>query len=515
MVKLQMRSEGGEPHSCMHLTERVVWCCCGLDASQVSPAALRQVSHDVAGIVAEMEGRSHLSSYSQIEAALQHNTSPDVAVLVPESMVEMDYCQWNGDGLYEMSLCVQSTPPSIKQILTLLRLLRGQTSELTICLFSAQKRAVAAVLAGAVLVLSQGFSAEKAWERILQAGPQPSADPAVAWDRFAPSFSRTGETTSTSLTVFDCLAALEFARKKSWVPDLDNFDDQAWQLLREKLDASWIIPGEMLAMAHPWDNSFNPRFPGMLELSVQSPKPIALTSSLAEQQSGSDGRIPHASLSSLSQKNITPSTANNSTGSLEWMAAAGAVKRNSEHISPWAGDAVSQETEQMLKDTYATYFRRFGVRTVVRLNYQYESPCQMGYELVFLKEAVRVTELPFTDGDIPPKSLVKTFLRICCKAHMPGSQPLAVHCMGGLGRTGVLMGTYAVSHHRMTGSAFHGWVRMCRPGSVQTTCQERFLRGLKPEVSLRAKIPSFDSIFESLKTVLPSPSCIKATADDD
>eukprot|EP00931_Biecheleriopsis_adriatica_P008380 TRINITY_DN10957_c0_g2_i10.p1 TRINITY_DN10957_c0_g2~~TRINITY_DN10957_c0_g2_i10.p1 ORF type:complete len:580 (+),score=86.83 TRINITY_DN10957_c0_g2_i10:236-1741(+) len=495
-----------------------------------------------------MGGRDHLMCSSQIEAALHHSwSSLDVKVLVPENMAEMDYCQWNGDGQYEMSRWAQSNPPSIKQILTFLRLLCRQTEELTICLFSAQKRAMAAVLAGAVLVLRRGFSAEKAWERILQASPQPPADPAAAWDRFAPPFSQTGKTTSTSLTVFDCLAALEFARGKSWMPDLeDNFDDQAWQLLREKLDASWIIPGELLALGNPWDSSANPRFPGLLELSTQLPKPSSPTSSLAERRLGS-GTVPHslvtgftsssttltlqpASPSSPQSQSRTPSHASSgasSTGSIECLdawefddpeeedtTAEGTVIRSPELASPWAEDAVSQEAKQILEDTFATYFRRFDVRAVVRLNYEFESPRQNGYELVFLQEGIGVTELPFNDGDIPSKSLVKTFLKMCRKTHMPGGQPLAVHCMGGLGRTGVLIGTYAVSHHRMTGSAFHGWVRMCRPGSVQTPRQERFLRNLKPETSLRARIPSFDSIVKSLKTALPSPSSrSKATVD--
>lgn len=36
----------------------------------------------------------------------------------------------------------------------------------------------------------------------------------------------------------------------------------------------------------------------------------------------------------------------------------------------------------------------------------------------------------------------------------------------GLGRTGSLIGCYAMKHYKFQAAAFIGWIRICRPGSV-------------------------------------------------
>ncbi|CAE7420242.1 CDC14B [Symbiodinium pilosum] len=114
---------------------------------------------------------------------------------------------------------------------------------------------------------------------------------------------------------------------------------------------------------------------------------------------------------------------------------------------------------------------RSKVYEVTRLNYDYECKDQDKYEKAFLKQGVRVHYLPFTDGDIPSKAVVAEFLKQCKKA-LSKDATIALHCMGGMGRTGVMAGTHASAHHRVDGRAFHGWTRICRPGTVQTVKQE-------------------------------------------
>jgi len=46
----------------------------------------------------------------------------------------------------------------------------------------------------------------------------------------------------------------------------------------------------------------------------------------------------------------------------------------------------------------------------------------------------------------------------------PGA--LAIHCKAGLGRTGTLIGLYAMKHFKFPAADFIGWIRIARPGSI-------------------------------------------------
>jgi cell division cycle 14 len=43
---------------------------------------------------------------------------------------------------------------------------------------------------------------------------------------------------------------------------------------------------------------------------------------------------------------------------------------------------------------------------------------------------------------------------------------MAIHCKAGLGRTGTLIGLYAMKHFKFPAAAFIGWIRIARPGSI-------------------------------------------------
>jgi len=445
-----------------------------------------------------------------------------------------------------------------------------------------ESRASGAVLAGAVLVLAGSYSAEDAWAELLRSCPLPAPNPAKvrAWDRFPGPFSKSGATGPTSLTVLDCLAGLEAAMERGWLGNWGSFDMDAWSLLRKKLDASWLIPGEVLAMANPKGTSMNPRFPGLLCPSPQSseelppaatltpaavsaassaPSAMALpasqvspaapspsSSSVGSRVSGQSriGRLPRPPpLPDLSRQSPppsgNPSPASSPSGSPhhrpssfrlrgeglleghsplspvslttsqccmeEWdfatpgdyflhddscegeifrdfPASPDAVARAPSLLQSRAREAESassNESANLERENFVDYLLRKHVAVVARLNHDFECPQQKDYIRIFEQAGFAMEACMFADGGTPTKAILRSFLRIMRRTREQG-MCIAVHCMGGLGRTGVIVGAYAVSHHGLSGKAFHGWTRMCRPGTVQTTKQEAFLRALKP-----------------------------------
>lgn len=107
-------------------------------------------------------------------------------------------------------------------------------------------------------------------------------------------------------------------------------------------------------------------------------------------------------------------------------------------------------------EDYFDYFKRGGVTDIVRLNNPLYDKNR------FVRAGFKHHDLFFTDGSIPPASIVKKFLDIAESA----KGAVAIHCKAGLGRTGALIACYMMKHYRLTGAECTGWLRVCRPGSI-------------------------------------------------
>jgi len=119
-------------------------------------------------------------------------------------------------------------------------------------------------------------------------------------------------------------------------------------------------------------------------------------------------------------------------------------------------------------ENYISVFKSEGISTVVRLNKkQYDSGR-------FTCHGFRHIDLYFLDGSCPPRMLVDRFLKLAQEEHA-----IAMHCKAGLGRTGTLIGLYAMMEHGFTGRAFIGWNRLCRPGSILGP-QQQYLIDMEP-----------------------------------
>ena len=123
---------------------------------------------------------------------------------------------------------------------------------------------------------------------------------------------------------------------------------------------------------------------------------------------------------------------------------------------PLAKDIDNDGYRMCTPELYKNSFTKRNVTCVVRLNRkQYESRrfTQMGMKHV---------DMYFLDGSCPPTEIWKKFLRLT--EEQQGA--VAVHCKAGLGRTGTLIGLFAMKHYGFPPRGWIGWNRLCRPGSI-------------------------------------------------
>ena len=121
-------------------------------------------------------------------------------------------------------------------------------------------------------------------------------------------------------------------------------------------------------------------------------------------------------------------------------------------------------------EDYLQVFKHFNVSRVVRLN-------EAKYDKSkFTRNGISHSDLFFIDGSTPPENIVREFLDL--SEREPGA--LAIHCKAGLGRTGTLIGLYAMKHFKFPAEAFIGWIRIARPGSILGP-QQHYLIEKEPE----------------------------------
>ncbi|MEE4251811.1 MAG: ADP-ribosylglycohydrolase family protein [Alcanivoracaceae bacterium] len=94
-------------------------------------------------------------------------------------------------------------------------------------------------------------------------------------------------------------------------------------------------------------------------------------------------------------------------------------------------------------------------------------------------------QAPIRDRHAPDASFLKTwrYLRVYLAHHLLTQGSIALHCMGGLGRTGTVAAMLCKDAGMSTSEAI-ALVRQTRPGTIETLAQERFVENYEPEFTL-------------------------------
>jgi len=127
---------------------------------------------------------------------------------------------------------------------------------------------------------------------------------------------------------------------------------------------------------------------------------------------------------------------------------------------------------------YMPFFSKVGIRTIIRLNGQEYNRAR------FTERGFKHVDLFFKDGSCPSQEIIARFFQ-ATEGEKGG---IAVHCKAGLGRTGTLIGLYAMKHFGFPGRAFIGWNRICRPGSILGP-QQQFLVSMQQEMFSLSGLP--------------------------
>mmetsp|Transcript_64278 Transcript_64278/g.209618 ORF Transcript_64278/g.209618 Transcript_64278/m.209618 type:complete len:447 (-) Transcript_64278:209-1549(-) len=320
----------------------------------------------------------------------------------------------------------------------------------------ANERTNAAVCIGAYLVLKRNFSL-----------PQLNSTfgSAEAGRKFVCSFASLSKPEpARTLKVSDCWHGLILARDQGWIDANCILQaSERHRFLADCCDAAWIIPGKILVSADPITTANDPNpqtfssvFPKELHLLKNRDLSLSSISTHVGSSAASSSTDADSDVSEILQ-------ADSINGPL--------------HQDCWAPRASTKATPS----DWVALLQESKISMVMRTNSVTEpGMVTRSYDPDLLMDwDIQHTDITLVDGGCPSPNNVRQALSRCSDVVDSEGGGLLIHCKGGFGRSVIMACCLIIHKLDVPGSALLGWVRIVRPGAVNTPKQEKFLQSLR------------------------------------